>query len=85
MKLPIKDRATQPYMTEREIPAVKAALSAWRKLRRDKEQMQFIRDRGSARIVATPRIMAEQIAKDAAWILELLTQIEERVRKEATP
>jgi hypothetical protein len=45
MRLPVKDRATQPYVSEREIPAIKAALSA--------------------------------------WYLELLSQIEERVRKEA--
>lgn len=38
MRLPVKDRRTQPYISKREIPAVKAALSAWRKLRRDKEE-----------------------------------------------
>ena len=41
MRLPVKDRVTAPYMTEREIPAVKAALSAWRKLRRDAAMFTF--------------------------------------------
>lgn len=83
MKLPVKDRRTQPYVSEREIPAIKAALSAWRKLRRDRQQTQYIRDR--AGIVATPRTTAEQTVIDIAWNLELLSHIEERIRKEATP
>lgn len=37
MRLPVKDRAAAPWMDEREIPAVEAALSAWRRLCRDGE------------------------------------------------
>ncbi len=36
IKLPVKDRDTIPWMSQREIPAIKAILSAWRKLRKDK-------------------------------------------------
>lgn len=36
IKLPVKDPDTVPWMSRREIPAIKAALSAWRKLRKDK-------------------------------------------------
>lgn len=81
MKLPVKDRKTITYMTEREIPAIKAALSAWRKLRRDKVDVMNAHDR--AWIIAEPAYTAEQCHKELAWYLELLSQIEERIRKEA--
>lgn len=80
MKLPVKDRTTIPYMTEREIPAVKAALSAWRELRRNKVDVLNAHDR--AWIIADPAYTAQQCHKELAWYLELLSQIEERIRKE---
>ena len=81
MRLPVKDRRTQPYMTEREIPAIKAALSAWRKLRRDKVDVMNAHNR--AWIIAEPAYTAEQCQKELAWYLELLSQIETRIRKES--
>lgn len=80
MRLPVKDRTTIPYMTEREIPAIKAALSAWRKLRRDKEERQNIRDLVS--LYENTQQLAASAAKLIARNLEKLAQIEERIRKE---
>ena len=80
IKFPVKDRRTQPYMTEREIPAIKLALSAWRKLRKNRVDVLNARDR--AVLVEDPSYTAEQCQKQIAWYLELLSQIEERIRKE---
>ena len=81
IKFPVKDRDTIPWMTQREIPAIKAALSAWRKLRRDKSTVLLIHDR--AFITGEPQATAELNLADAAWDLEMLTAIDERLRKEA--
>lgn len=80
MRLPVKDRATQPYVSEREIPAIKATLSAWRISRKDKGWRSHIRDIAECSDKDT---LAISTAGAAAWYLELLSQIEERVRKEA--
>ena len=44
MKMPVRDRRTQPYVSEPEIPAVKLALSAWRASRRDRAFRAVCRD-----------------------------------------
>lgn len=77
----LKDRTTIPYISGREIPAIKTALSAWRKLRRDKVDVLNAHDR--AWIIADPAYTAEQCHEELAWYLELLSQIEERIRKES--
>lgn len=80
IKLPVKDSVTVPWMSQREIPAVKAVLSAWRKLRKDKSMVQYIHDRAS--IAGEPQATAELNLSDAAWDLEMLTALDERLRKE---
>lgn len=81
MRLPVMDRTTIPYMTEREIPAIKAALSAWRKLRRDRNVTKHIRD--LAATVPLPLRPTDEDFHGTAFNLELFSQIEERIRKEA--
>ena len=81
MKLPVKDRATIPWMSQREIPAIKAVLSAWRRLRKDKAWGQRIQD--SAYALYVPRDVAKEHASEVACDLELITAIDERLRKEA--
>ncbi len=81
MNLPVKDRATMPRMSRREIPAIKAVLSAWRRLRKDKAWGQRIQDR--ANTAWAPRDIAKEHAFEVAWDLELITAIDERLRKEA--
>ncbi len=36
MKPPVKDKVTMPWISDKEIPAIKLILSKWRKLRRSK-------------------------------------------------
>ena len=80
MKLPAKDRETVPWMSQREIPAVKAVLSAWRRMRKDLDYTKGVRrDVGN---LMKPADMAENIAKDAAVDLEIIANIDERLRKE---
>lgn len=81
IKLPVKDPVTVPWMSQREIPAVKAALSAWRKLRKEKYDVKNIRDLVSLceDLDAHTKITTETVA----WGLEKLTAIDERLRKEA--
>lgn len=81
IKLPVKDRETIPWMTPREIPAIKAVLSAWRKLRRDRSTVANIRDLVS--LYESPENYAEIIGETLAWNLEKLAAIDERLRKEA--
>lgn len=81
MKLPVKDPTTITWMSRREIPAIKAVLSEWRKPRSDKSTVQYIHDR--AFIAGEPQATAEMNLSDAAWDLEMLTAIDERLRKEA--
>ncbi len=66
-----------PYISEREIPAVKAALSAWRKLRRDKTGCKALRFQVS-RCADLPA-HAEYISTSIAVRLETLAAIEERM------
>ncbi len=82
MKPPVKDTVTIPWMSEREIPAVKLVLSAWRKLRRDdKGVVQHIRQR--AEMCLTPDLLATEHAAEVARDLELITALDARLRKEA--
>lgn len=82
IKLPVKDRDAIPWMTPREIPAIKAALSAWRTMRRcDKAKCAFIRE-GVAKL-DTPEECAIIHAVRATSSLETLAAIDERLRKEA--
>lgn len=80
IKLPVKDPVTIPWMSEREIPAIKAVLSAWRKLRKDKSTVQLIHDR--AYTTGEPQATAELELAEVAWDLEMLTALDERLRKE---
>ena len=82
MKLPVKDRDTIPWMTQREIPAIKAALSAWRAMRRcDKAKCAFIRE-GVAKLDATEECATIHAVRVTSS-LEVLAAIDERLRKEA--
>ncbi len=81
IKLPVKDPDTVPWMSRREIPVIKAVLSAWRKLRKDKHIVANARD-----IIALdeqPEAHASITAESVAWDLEKLAAIDERLRKEA--
>ena len=80
MKLPIKDRDTIPWMSPREIPAIRLVLSTWRRMRKcpgwsggTKIVVQSISDLPFA---------AKMAADYAAGYLEELTAIDERMRKE---
>ncbi len=81
IKLPVKDPDTVPWMSRREIPAIKAVLSAWRALRRDKAQMQHASYR--AKMCIAPDLLAAEHAMEVARDLELIAAIDERMRKEA--
>lgn len=82
IKLPVKDRVTIPWMSEREIPAIKAVLSAWRAMRRcDKAKCAFIRE-GVAKLDATEECATIHAVRVASS-LEILAAIDERLRKEA--
>jgi hypothetical protein len=80
MKLPVKDRATIPWMTKREIPAIKAVLSAWRAKRNDRAFAQQARD--TAALIADCNTHSRSAADTAAWLCEKLVAIDERLRKE---
>lgn len=79
MKLPVKDPNTIPWMTPREIPAIKAVLSRWRRMRRDKEFSAEIREE---MLLADASRQADASEWSAAWHLEYLAAIDERLRKE---
>ena len=84
IKLPVKDPNTIPWMTQREIPAIKAALSAWRKLRRDnKELAEANKDFASTLPTDSITAHAEIVANYVADMLMQLAAIDERLRKEA--
>ena len=44
MNTPVNDRDTIPWIDRSEIPAVKIMLSAWRKLRKDKGEVSYMRE-----------------------------------------
>lgn len=77
IKFPIKDTKTIPWMSEREIPVVKAILSAWREKRRDWRAFGFI-----GPIECSPE-EAQRHARDAAFDCEMMATIQEALRKEA--
>lgn len=81
MKLPVKDPVTNPRMTQREIPAIKAVLSAWRAKRKDRSFAQQARD--TAALIADCNTHSRSAADTAAWLCEKLVAIDERLRKEA--
>lgn len=82
MNLPVKDNRTTPWVSEREIPAVKIVLSAWRKaVKRDGFSS------GHKEFVATiPQdvlpVYANVVAKNIAEDMEKLMLIDERLRQE---
>ena len=41
MNPPVKDSVTIPWMSEQEIPAIKLVLSAWRKLRKNRQKQEY--------------------------------------------
>ena len=82
IKLPVKDSVTIPWISEQEIPAIKAALSAWRKARRSKQWRADFGDHIEA-------LNAKELPEEAAWEaefiarhLERLAAIDARMRKE---
>ncbi len=83
MKLPLKDRDTIPWMSRREIPAIKAVLSAWRKLRRNKVNVEASRFYVRAMPLEQLSEHAELNARRIAGSLEEIAAIYERLRKEA--
>lgn len=78
IKAPVKDRVTVPWMSAREIPAVKMLLSAWREMRKDWKVYGFTGEMYNA-----TRAVAEAKAREAAYNLEVVAMIEEALRKEA--
>ena len=83
MKLPAKDRETVPWMSRREIPAIKAVLSAWRKHRRDKVNVEASKFYVCAMPLEQLSEHAELNARRIAGTLEEIAAIDERLRKEA--
>lgn len=81
MRLPVKDPDTVPWMSRREIPAIKAVLSAWRAKRKDRAFAQQARD--IAALIADCNTHSRSAADTAAWLCEKLAAIDERLRKEA--
>lgn len=80
MKIPVKDDNTVPWMPKREIPAIKIALSEWRKRRKDNDFAATIQD-----IVASSydlEARAITAANAIAWNLEMLYAINERLKKD---
>ncbi len=81
IKLPVKDPATIPWMTPREIPAIKAVLSAWRKLRRDRAKVAKVKN--EVMQDSAPELSSWVAAEVCALELEKLAAIDERQKKEA--
>jgi len=75
MKLPVKDTTTIPWMSQREIQAIKAVLSAWRERRRDWKVYGFCGP------ISLDSETAQRHARDAAWDLEMIAMIQEALRK----
>ena len=81
IKLPVKDPDTVPWMSKREIPAIKFILSAWRARRKDPTFSLDAKD--AANRFINPQHAAETRAHLVAPDLEVITAIDERLRKEA--
>ena len=77
MKLPSKDPVTIPWMTKREIPAIKAILSAWRELRKDWKANGY-----TGYMFELTQQVAEKMARGAAYNCEVIAMIDEALRKE---
>ena len=80
IKIPCKDRDTIPWMSKREIPAIKAVLSAWRAKRKDRSFAQQARD--TVALITDCNTHSRSAADTAAWLCEKLVAIDERLRKE---
>lgn len=83
IKLPVKDPDTVPWMSKREIPAIKAILSAWRKYRRDKVNVEASKLYVRAMPLEQLSEHAELNARRIAGLLEELAAIDARLRNEA--
>lgn len=83
IKLPVKDDTTIPWMSQKEIPAIKAVLSAWRKLRKDNTLVEGAKSIASFGDKNCAERTAERTTESVAWSLECIAAIEERLRKEA--
>ena len=84
IKFPIKDCDTIPWMTRREIPVIKAVLSAWRAMRKDesynlKADRQFINAMPPEGLPVHAFVAMSEVGHH----LEELATIDERMRKEA--
>ena len=78
IKFPIKDTKTIPWMSEREIPVVKAILSAWREKRRGDWKVY-----GFCSPLDFSTEAAERHARGTAYDCEMIAMIQEALRKEA--
>lgn len=76
MKLPSKDPVTIPWMTKREIPAIKAVLSAWREMRKGWKADGF-----TGNMFEFTQQVAEDKAKSAAYNCEIIAMIDEALRE----
>ena len=83
IKLPVKDPTTIPWMSPREIPAIKAVLSAWRALRKDKTLVEGAKNIASFGDKDCAERTAERTAESVAWSMECIAALDERLRKEA--
>lgn len=81
MRAPVRDRLTAPWVSEREIPAAKLALQAWRALRREKGRAAAAREAAAA--AGDPAAALAECLAIAAWQLELASALEGRAAKEA--
>lgn len=79
MKIPVKDDVTIPWMSPREIPAVKAALSAWRKLRKDRQKVSEIRK--EVMEDGWPHAFSCSVAEVCGVELEKLAALNKRLKK----
>ena len=61
MRLPVKDRRTQPYMTEREIRAIKRAIAACKKYLANDQQMSIQLDASAKRTRAAGKRVKRQV------------------------
>ena len=81
LRLPVKGPDTVPWMSRREIPAIKAVLSAWRAKRKDRSFARQARD--AVALIADCDRHSQVCVNTAAWLCEKLAAIDERLRKEA--
>lgn len=82
MKIPVKDDDTVPWMSKREIPSIKVALSEWRRLRRDSDRIREIQEHVDRMDNSVLIPMAGRAAISIALDLEMLYAINERLKKD---